>query len=96
MALVVGVLWLYALWRFRAVGQIGRIVPLTLVASLVAAGWMAYNNAVFGGPLNLGYSYSEQWVTQHSTGFVSLTLPSAAALWGITFGVFRGLFVLAP
>ena len=96
MALVVGVLWLYALWRFRAVGQIGRIVPLTLVALLVAAGWMAYNNAVFGGPLNLGYSYSEQWVTQHSTGFVSLTLPSAAALWGITFGVFRGLFVLAP
>jgi len=75
MALVVGVLWLYALWRFRAVGQIGRIVPLTLVASLVAAGWMAYNNAVFGGPLNLGYSYSEQWVTQHSTGFVSLTRP---------------------
>ena len=51
---------------------------------------------VFGGPLSLGYSYSEQWIKQHETGFMSLTLPRLDALWGISFGVFRGLFVLAP
>ncbi len=57
------------------------------LAAVIAAGWMTYNTVIFGGPLNLGYSYSELWVTQHHTGFMSLTLPSLAAFWGITFDV---------
>jgi hypothetical protein len=96
MALVVGVLTVYAAWRLWRSGQLLALVPLLGVAAAIAAGWMAYNNAIFGGPLNLGYSYSELWVTQHETGFMSLTLPRPEALWGITFDGFRGLFVLAP
>jgi hypothetical protein len=95
-ALMTGILYLYSaycLWRW---GQWRSLVWVTASAAVIAAGWMLYNKAVFGGPLSLGYSYSEQWVTQHHTGFLSLTLPSMAALWGITFGLFRGLFVLAP
>jgi hypothetical protein len=99
-AVVVVVLYGYAAWRYwrqaGAPGALRGLGPLSLTAAAVAAGWMSYNWAVFGGPLNLGYEYSELWQNQHSTGFMSLGLPRADALWGITFGVFRGLFVLAP
>jgi hypothetical protein len=57
---------------------------------------MVYNNAIFGGPLSLGYSNSELWVAQHHTGFMSLSLPTWEAMWGISFGKFRGLFFFAP
>jgi hypothetical protein len=36
------------------------------------------------------------WQAQHDSGFMSLTVPTWAGAWGITFGVFRGLFVLSP
>ncbi len=73
-----------------------QIAWVTLSAALVAIGWMSYNTAVFGGPLELGYSHSELWTEQHHTGFMSLNLPHLEAMWGITFGLFRGLFVLSP
>jgi hypothetical protein len=57
---------------------------------------MAYNTAIFGGPLSLGYGYSELWQEQHHTGFMSLTVPHMEAIWGITFSRFRGLFLLSP
>jgi hypothetical protein len=102
--LAAGILYLYALYRltgFKAPAFRHRttwlsIACLTVPAALVAAGWMMYNTTVFGGPLSLGYSYSEQWIAQHYTGFMSLTTPSLAAVWGIMFGAFRGLFVLSP
>ena len=64
--------------------------------AVIAAGWMIYNKVVFGGLFNLGYSYSELWVSQHHTGFMSLSIPTLQAAWGITFSVFRGLFLLSP
>ncbi len=94
--LMTGILYLYTAYRLWRWGQWRGLLWVTLSAAIVAAGWMLYNNTVFGGPLTLGYGFSEQWVTQHHAGFLSLTLPSVAALWGITFGLFRGLFVLAP
>jgi hypothetical protein len=57
---------------------------------------MFYNTMIFGGPLSLGYSHSELWTDQHETGFMSLSWPHLAAVWGITFGRFRGLFFLSP
>jgi hypothetical protein len=95
-ALVVGILFFYAFYRLYRQGQWLNILWVIATAAPIALGWMLYNKTIFGGPFNLGYSYSELWVKQHSTGFMSLTLPSFSALWGITFGVFRGLFVLAP
>ncbi len=91
--LVVGVLFLYTLYRLP---ERRRIAWVVLTGALIAAGWMIYNNALFGSPLELGYSYSELWTEQHHTGFMSLTLPRWKAVWGITFGVFRGLFALSP
>ena len=92
--LLVVVLGIYAAYRLR--GQWLRLVWLALPGLAIAAGLMVYNNAVFGSPFELGYSYSELWVDEHSTGFMSLTLPSLSALYGVTFSAFRGLFVLSP
>jgi hypothetical protein len=94
--LIAGILGLYTLFNLYRLGRWRQIGWVMLAAGLVAAGLMVYNTAVFGGPLKLGYSESTLWQTQHQTGIMSLTLPHGEALWGITFGVFRGLFFLAP
>jgi hypothetical protein len=91
--LIAGVLFLYTLYQLN---DKWRIAWVGLTGALVAAGWMIYNNALFGSPLNLGYGYSELWTEQHHTGFMSLTLPHWQATWGITFSPFRGLFVFSP
>jgi hypothetical protein len=95
-ALLAGVVFLYLAYRLfqnRALIQMSWVIGAGL---LVAAGWMAYNTAVFGGPLELGYGYSELWTDQHETGFMSLTMPHWNAVWGITFSPFRGLFYYSP
>lgn len=67
---------------------LGAAGPLAVLA--------AYDLAIFGTPLPVGYGYSVLWHAQHDAGFVSLTVPSAAALWGITASPYRGLFFLSP
>lgn len=94
--IVSGTLFLYVGYRLYRQGVWGRLGWVVLSGGAVAAVWMSYNTLIFGGPLSLGYGYSELWVDQHHTGFMSLTGPRPDALWGITFGLFRGLFVLAP
>jgi hypothetical protein len=91
--LIVGILFLYTFCRLSDRRRIGWVI---LPGALIAAGWMTYNNYVFGSPLELGYSYSELWIEQHHTGFMSLTRPHWEVIWGLTFGAFRGLFVLSP
>lgn len=93
-ALVVIILVGYAAYRLRR--ELPRLAWVALPGLVVAAALLVYNNAVFGSPFELGYSFSELWVDEHSTGFMSLTVPSLTALYGVTFGLFRGLFVLSP
>jgi hypothetical protein len=95
-ALAAGILFLYTLAVLVREGAWRRILWAAAPAGLIAAGWMAYNTAVFGGPLSLGYSHSELWLREHGTGWMSLTWPSLEAAWGITFSPFRGLFFYAP
>jgi hypothetical protein len=94
--LMVGVLMLYILYILRQEQDWRLAGWAALSGGFFALAWMTYNTAVFGGPLNLGYSQSELWTDQHETGFMSLTLPHWEAAWGITFGAFRGLFILSP
>jgi hypothetical protein len=56
----------------------------------------AYNFAIFGTPLPVGYLYSVLYTDLHAQGLVSLTYPKLDALHGLTFGSFRGLFYLSP
>ncbi len=74
--------------RWVAGAVVGGIIPLALM--------MAYNYSIFRTVLPVGYEYSELYTEQHSQGFLSLTYPHFEALWGITFGSFRGLFFLSP
>jgi hypothetical protein len=67
---------------------LGGLVPAVLL--------MAYNYAIFHTPLPVGYHYSELYTEQHSTGLLSLSYPRPDALWGITFGSYRGLFFISP
>ena len=94
--LVAGVLFVYTLYRLVKLGAWPRILWVMASAGVVGACLAVYNTAVFGGPFNLGYEYSELWSVQHQTGFMSLTMPSWDAVWGITFSPFRGLFFLSP
>jgi hypothetical protein len=57
---------------------------------------MGYNFAIFHTLLPVGYEYSALYQEQHSVGLISLTYPHIDALWGITFGSFRGLFYVSP
>ncbi len=90
--LVVGVLLLYALWRERRPGPLlglagGLLVPLVLLA--------AYHTAAFGSPWALPYAFSTQ-THRHAGFFMGLGAPRPAALWGILFSPYRGLFYSAP
>lgn len=94
--LVAAALWVYAAWMLLRAKRPLMIVPMTAGVLLCAVALMIYNNALFGGPLKLGYGSSELWQKQHGAGFMSLTMPHWDAIWGITFGAFRGLLLLSP
>lgn len=92
-ALIVAAVGLYLLAvlpdrRWIVGAALAGVPPLALM--------MGYNYAIFGTVLPVGYKYSELWQAEHQTGFMSLAGPNREALWGITFGVHRGLFLLAP
>jgi hypothetical protein len=94
--LIASVLVLFALWRIWQSGELSLAAPFLLGVFICAAGLMLYNNAIFGGPFKLGYSNSELWTQQHSSGFFSLTRPNTEALWGISLSQYRGLLLLSP
>lgn len=93
-ALIAGLLGLYAMMSVDKAPRVflslavGATPPLLLMA--------AHNLISFGTPLPVGYAHSLLWEEVHGTGFMSLTYPHPEALWGVTFGVHRGLFFLSP
>ena len=92
-ALIAAAIALYALWSQRSV----RMALWSTAGALVPGGLlMAYDWAIFGSILPKGYLYSVNYQHLHGVGLVSITYPQPDALWGITFGTFRGLFFLSP
>jgi hypothetical protein len=92
-ALVVAALFLYGCYKVRSPRHliwlaVGVLPPLALGA--------AYNYAIFGTPLPVGYRYSATWQAEHGTGFIGFVYPLPDAFWGITFSLQRGLFFLSP
>jgi hypothetical protein len=91
-ALIAAALGMYALWRcgWRAASwlSLGGMPALALL--------IAYDLAAFGTPWPVGYAYSALWQEQHHSGFLSISYPRPTALWGLSFGGFRGLFPRAP
>ena len=92
-ALPAAIIGLAAAWRWRRPSALlwltlGGLPPVLLLA--------IYDWRAFGTPLPIGYEHSALWQQQHQTGFLSITYPHAAALWGLLFGLYRGLFARAP
>jgi hypothetical protein len=96
---------LLALFAAHTAGKAGRrgaLAPLAafVVAAATGAAPVAlYDWAVYGNPLSQGYAHlhgATQFIAGMSHGVEGVGLPSAAALWGITFSPYRGLFVLSP
>ncbi len=78
-------------WRVPFWLALGALLPGVLL--------MAYDYAIFGTVLPVGYQYSPLYTQEggaHEIGLLSLTYPHLDALWGITFGSLRGLFFLSP
>lgn len=92
-ALIAAGLCIYA---FLAVPDKRWLIGLILAGLPPGLALMAYNFAIFHTPWPVGYHYSELYTEQHSSGFLSLSYPRPEALWGITFGSFRGLFFISP
>lgn len=95
-ALIAGGVFLYALAAIPR-RQIGQSLAL-LIAGGLPPGLLliAYDLAVFGTILPVGYAHSALYTDIHSQGLISLVGPNAPALWGISFSRFRGLFFVAP
>jgi hypothetical protein len=91
--IIAGILFLYTLCYLADRRRVGWLVVGGIPPGALAA---AYNYAIYQTPLPVGYKYSELWAEQHYTGFMSLTFPRWEAIWGLTFGPFRGLFFLSP
>jgi hypothetical protein len=91
--LIVAVLFVYAAYFLPDKRQLfwmfvgGTPLILTLAA---------YNYAIFGTPLPVGYLYDPNYTELHHTGLVTVTYPKLKVLWNITFSPFRGLFLLSP
>lgn len=69
-------------------------IGLGSVPALAVMG--VYDQLIFGTPLPVGYNYSTLWEAEHHTGFFSLSVPTWAAFWGISFSPYRGLFYVSP
>ncbi len=87
------ILFLWAVIRMPNRLALYRVVLAAIPLGLLFA---AYNYAIFKTPMPVGYEYSTAWQDVHSVGFLSLTLPNPATLFGLTFSPFRGVFVLSP
>jgi hypothetical protein len=69
---------------------LGALGPLLIIS--------AYHWACFGAPWRTGYSFvvDPKFAAGHASGLLGIRLPTAAGLWGLSFGRMRGLFYIAP
>jgi hypothetical protein len=93
---VVVMAWL--LLRSTGASRIKLALNLALGGVLPSALVGLYLTLIFGAPWRTGYSFESQpeFVAGHASGLMGLHLPRLNGLFGLTFGVRRGLFYLAP
>jgi hypothetical protein len=96
---------LLALFAAHTAGKAGGRRALALLAAFAGAAAVGvvpmalYNTAVYGNPFSQGYAHlhgEAQFIAGMGHGVEGVGLPNPAALWGITFSPYRGLFVLSP
>jgi hypothetical protein len=83
----------YALWRFRSVRFLGRLVLGAVLPLLALA---AYDTAAFGSPTHVSYRYvAGSFAEQQHEGVYGIRLPRLGALWEVLAGD-RGLITFSP
>jgi hypothetical protein len=79
-------------FRVRAALELaaGALLPIVMLS--------AYHTAAFGVPWRTGYSFmtNPEFAAGHATGLLGIHLPRAAGIYGLLWGVQRGLFYLSP
>jgi hypothetical protein len=92
------VLMAWLLMRVPGRGRLHHALDLVLGGLLPSILVMVYLTLVFGAPWRTGYSFESQpeFVAGHASGFMGLHPPRLEGLLGLTFGVRRGLFYMAP
>src|SRR5437763_961507 len=102
-AALVGILLaLFAAHTALRAGRLRALAPLAafvVTAAVGAAPGALYNTAVYGNPFSQGYAHlhgETQFIAGMRHGVEGVGLLNPAALWGITFSPYRGLFVLSP
>lgn len=69
----------------------GAILPVVILP--------IYNYMCFENPLNIGYGMlveNSKFKEEMGKGFFGINLPSPTAMWGMTFGLKRGMFIMSP
>jgi len=86
---------LWALWRAPSTSLRGALVLGALVPGLVL---MAHNTAYLGGPLELSYGHlsTDHQVEGLRQGFFGYSKPKWMEFKELSFGTYRGLFLVAP
>jgi hypothetical protein len=86
-----------------AVADHRRRLWISVAAALpVISLQLLYNWACFGSPFVFGYQYesTQEFSVGMGQGFMGIAYPGLSVLlsrlWGLTFGIYRGLFVLSP
>lgn len=92
---VLGSFWLWTTWtRARSLPSLaGAIALLAVAAAPFAAVLLAYNTREFGSPFT---NAAAIWFAQYIPDTPVFAWPSLQRLWGMTFGLYRGVFVYAP
>ena len=81
--------WLEAKDRWALQRVVWGALPLLLL-------FAGYNLAIFGTPLPVGYRYHVEYQDVHARGFMGITGPTWAGIYGITLSPYRGLLFLSP
>lgn len=74
--------------RWLLFAAAGGLLPIVLM--------VVHNLVAFSTPWPISYAYSAYWGQQFHSGMMSMTYPQPKALWGLAFGLYRGLFIRAP
>lgn len=91
--LIAAAIFLYAFFRLPKKTWAAWLILGGILPGVI---WMIYNYQIYHKPIGFGYLYAPLYTDKNNVGFFSLVSPHFEALWGITFGSYRGLFCLSP
>jgi hypothetical protein len=96
--LILTLYYLYIIIKYDVADRRLAVILPVLGASIPAAIVLAYNTAIFGNPLSIGYSYElkERFQIAQSQGLMGISWPKPRVLYYLTIHPAMGLFWQSP